>query len=108
MVRDYAKNDMKPARIQSTLIDNLELNPDTVPGLTAIQNCVRTFRRKYLSNSDKIIDIKEVAAKYAYSLSRADYEPTSLGFEVDCMHQPILGDGSDEKPFILGFALSFD
>eukprot|EP00644_Phytophthora_capsici_P000281 jgi/Phyca11/100115/e_gw1.4.1084.1 len=86
-IQDLVLQDVKPARIRNELIDRLTLTADMLPALKQIQN--------FIAADCPYLDLLRDAATF------------SFGYEVDSDNRPVLGDGSDDDPLVIGITTKF-
>ena len=98
--RNMAEQEIKPARIRINPYRSPQPGRQERPKLIDVQNCVSSYRRKHMSNSDLIDTLMKLAQTYCQSPSMTDEDPLAFGFELDVYNNPILGEGTDKNPFI--------
>eukprot|EP00644_Phytophthora_capsici_P019610 jgi/Phyca11/133442/e_gw1.472.5.1 len=81
--RELAKHHLRPMRIRHAMSRKFETSLEELPALSTVQNFVNHYSRTYLLNNDRAF---------------------SFGWDLDCEGKPTVGNGSDERPFIIGLS----
>eukprot|EP00644_Phytophthora_capsici_P002991 jgi/Phyca11/102684/e_gw1.7.736.1 len=99
-----AEERLKPMRIRHALSKKFNVSLDNLPSLTTVQNYVNNFSRTQLDNHDRTVDIRKWVHERAYTGSESMTEPFSFSWNLDDNGKPTVGNGSDEKPFLVGIS----
>ncbi|ETP30722.1 hypothetical protein F442_20337 [Phytophthora nicotianae P10297] len=91
---------LKPARIRILMLAHFNLRPSELPPLQKVQNVVCYYRRTKLGGSDTTSSM--VAAVRGRAFNGEEDEAFSFGWDVDRDGAFVVGNGSDEKPFLVG------
>ncbi|EGZ05439.1 hypothetical protein PHYSODRAFT_408756, partial [Phytophthora sojae] len=75
-----------------------------LPALQKLQNFVCYYRRTKLGGSDTSANIAAAIRARAFSGTEDEHEPISFGWDIDGKGDLTVGNGSDEKPFLIGFS----
>ncbi|KAG3026123.1 hypothetical protein PC120_g6094 [Phytophthora cactorum] len=105
--KDFAKQmtraGMKPARIRSAMLLHFGLRPNELPALQKVQNVVCYYRRTMLRGSDTTVTIVAAVQWLAFNGGKDEQEPFTFGWDLDREGIIVVGNGSGEKPFLVGF-----
>ncbi|KAK1930970.1 hypothetical protein P3T76_013559 [Phytophthora citrophthora] len=94
---------MKPARIYTALLHHFGLPPSELPPLQQVQNFVCHFRRTKLGRSGTIASIEDAVYNRSFTGTESEHEPFRFGWEIDGEGKIVVGNGSSENPFLVGF-----
>ncbi|GMF37339.1 unnamed protein product [Phytophthora fragariaefolia] len=75
-----------------------------LPALSTVQNFGNYHARAHLENNDRVDDVREWVHAHAYTGEEGMTQPFTFGWDLDCEGKPIVGNGSDERPFIVGLS----
>jgi hypothetical protein len=79
-------------------------SPEELPALTTVQNFVNHYSRTHLVNNDRVDDLRDWIHARAFTGEEPIAQPFSFGWDLDSEGKPIVGNGSDEKPFVIGLS----
>ncbi|GMF44936.1 unnamed protein product [Phytophthora fragariaefolia] len=100
--RDLAEHHLRPMRIRSAMSRRFGTSLQDLPALSTVQNFVNYHARAHLGNNDRGDDVREWVHAHAYTGEEGMTQPFTFGWDLDCEGKPIVGNGSDERPFIVG------
>ncbi|ETP24181.1 hypothetical protein F441_02778 [Phytophthora nicotianae CJ01A1] len=100
--RELADQHLRPMRIRLALSRKFETSLMDLPPLTTVQNFVNYYSRTYLENYDRLKELKMWIYTHAYNGSEQMTQPFAFGCEYDSDGKLVVGNGSDESPFIVG------
>ncbi|ETM97742.1 hypothetical protein PPTG_20080, partial [Phytophthora nicotianae INRA-310] len=100
--RELADQHLRPMRIRLALSRKFETSLMDLPPLTTVQNFVNYYSRTYLENYDRLKELKMWIHTHAYNGSEQMTQPFAFGWEYDSDGKLVVGNGSDESPFIVG------
>eukprot|EP00644_Phytophthora_capsici_P010694 jgi/Phyca11/104497/e_gw1.9.729.1 len=103
-VRDLAQNHLRPMRIRHALARKFATPLEELPALKTVQNFVNHYARSRLENHDRVEDLKRWIRHQAYDHSKEMTEPFTFTWEMDNEGLPLVGNGSDRKPFLVGIS----
>ncbi|ETI51031.1 hypothetical protein F443_05554 [Phytophthora nicotianae P1569] len=103
--KDFAKQIcMEAARIHTAMLLHFGLRPSQLPALQKVQNVVCYYRRTKLGGNDTTAAIVEAVQRLAFNGGEEEHDPFTFGWEVDREGKLVVGNGSDEKSFLVGFS----
>ncbi|ETL47613.1 hypothetical protein L916_02656, partial [Phytophthora nicotianae] len=100
--RELADQHLRPMRIRLALSRKFETSLMDLPPLTTVQNFVNYYSRTYLENYDRLKELKMWIYTHAYNGSEQMTQPFAFGCEYDSDGKLVVGNASDESPFIVG------
>ncbi|RLN87955.1 hypothetical protein BBJ28_00025550, partial [Nothophytophthora sp. Chile5] len=100
--REMAKHGMKPAHVRNAMRSKFRLDDDDLPTLRQVQNFVNHFSKSKLGANDRCIEINTEIRSMAYCGTEADAQSFSFAWEEDADGHPLMGNGSDDRPFLVG------
>ncbi|ETI34592.1 hypothetical protein F443_18942 [Phytophthora nicotianae P1569] len=89
-------------RIRLALSRKFDTSLVDLPSLTTVQNFVNYYSRTYLENHDRLQELKTWIHAHAYNGSEQMTQPFTFGWEYDSDGNLVVGNGSDERLFIVG------
>ncbi|KAE8980802.1 hypothetical protein PR002_g24010 [Phytophthora rubi] len=90
--RELTNNHLRPMRIRHAMARKFEIALEELPALTTVQNSVNHYSRTYRVNNDRVDDLRDWIHARAFT----------FGWDLDRDGKPIVGNGSDERPFVIG------
>ncbi|OWZ04475.1 hypothetical protein PHMEG_00023616 [Phytophthora megakarya] len=100
--RDLAENHLRPMRIYHALARKFAIPQEELPPLKTTQNFVNHYGRMQMENHDYVEGLKTWILKHAYDGSETMTQPFTFSWQMDNAGLPIVGNGSDTKPFLVG------
>nr|KAE8937697.1 hypothetical protein PF009_g12398 [Phytophthora fragariae] len=100
--RDLAEHHLRPMRIRHTMARKFDTLLEDLPALSTAQNFVNHHARSNLGNNDRVDDVRKWIHSHAYTGEEALTQPFTFGWDLDSEGKPVVGNGSDERPFIVG------
>ncbi|POM68192.1 Hypothetical protein PHPALM_15676 [Phytophthora palmivora] len=94
--RELATEGLKPARIRKSMARRYGLSEAEMP------SCASNFTKRNLHHNDDYAEILAQIEELGYGPGVSDTQPFSFGWERDAHGKPNVGQGSDEKPFLVG------
>ncbi|KAG2761037.1 hypothetical protein PC129_g13770 [Phytophthora cactorum] len=101
--KQMAEAGMKPARIRTAMLQHFTLQPSDLSALQKVQNFVCYYRRTKLGGSDTTPSITGAIRALAFTGREKEHEPFAFGWDLDENGQLLVGNGSEAKPFLVGF-----
>lgn len=102
--RELTEERLKPMRIRHALSRKFGLELEALPSLGTVQNYVNHYARTKLSNHDRVADIRNWVGERAFNGAESMTKPFTFTWAMDVSGRPVVGDGSDEKPFLVGLS----
>ncbi|KUF85234.1 hypothetical protein AM587_10001370 [Phytophthora nicotianae] len=103
--KDFTKQiGMEAARIHTAMLLHFGLRPSQLPALQKVQNVVCYYRRTKLGGNDTTAAIVEAVQRLAFNAGEEEHDPFTFGWDVDREGKLVVGNGSDEKSFLVGFS----
>jgi hypothetical protein len=99
--RALTNHGVTPLRIMHAI--SQDMPESQTPLLRTLQNFVAYYRRKKLDNTDELQVLIEQITGMAYRGDEDEIEPFAFSCETDAAGVPIVGDGSDDEPFAIGY-----
>ncbi|KAJ8556951.1 hypothetical protein ON010_g9015 [Phytophthora cinnamomi] len=100
-IEELARENLMPQRIRHALDRKFGIQPAVLPSLRTVQNIVHHFRRTRMGGNDKCKAIAEAVRVAAFSGREAEHDPFTFSIEYDESGVPGVGNGSDNRPFLL-------
>ncbi|KAE9248043.1 hypothetical protein PF004_g4031 [Phytophthora fragariae] len=100
--REMSENHLRPMRIRHALSRKFTTPLDALPSLKAVQNFVTHYARTYLENHDRVDELRKWIHARNYTGTEEITQPFTFGWELDGVGKPVVGNGSGERPFIIG------
>jgi hypothetical protein len=100
--RELAQQRLRPLRIQLAMGRKFQLPASDIPPLDKVQNFCNYYSRTELDNHDRLDDLKEWIHSRAYTGSDGEHDMFTFAWDMDEKGKPVVGDGSDEEPFVIG------
>ncbi|KAE8968998.1 hypothetical protein PR001_g27628 [Phytophthora rubi] len=100
--RDLAQNHIRPMRIRHALSRKFATPLEDLPPIKTVQNFVNHYGRTQMENHDHLQELTAWIRGHAYNGSETMTEPFTFAWEMDNAGLPIVGNGSDQKPFLVG------
>ncbi|KAE8984776.1 hypothetical protein PR002_g22836 [Phytophthora rubi] len=89
-------------RIRHAMARKFEIVLEDLPALTTVQNFVNHYSRTYLVNNDRLDDLRDWIHARAFTGEEQMTQAFTFGWNLDRDDKPIVGNSSDERPFIIG------
>nr|CAI72252.1 hypothetical protein PI35.0030 [Phytophthora infestans] len=102
--RELADEHLRPMRIRHALARKFSTPLEDLPPLKTVQNFVNNYSRTYLENHDRVQELRAWVHARAYTGLETMTQTFTFGWKLDSSGKPIVGNGSDEKPFIVGLS----
>ncbi|ETN12824.1 hypothetical protein PPTG_08862 [Phytophthora nicotianae INRA-310] len=102
LARDWAAQGLRPARIWRALIQRFGLDEETVPPLSAVQRFVYHHVTTTLGGSDRMGAIRLKLRKTGFTNREEDNAAFTFTWRTDRDDRPMVGNGSDARPFVVG------
>ncbi|KAG6580134.1 Intraflagellar Transport Protein 52 [Phytophthora cinnamomi] len=99
--RELADHHLKPMRIRNRLSKKFGMLLQDLPELGAVQNFVNHYTRTTLSRNDRVDDLRKWIHARAFSGGEAMTQSFSFGWDLDQDGKPVVGNGSDQRPFVI-------
>ncbi|KAE8978931.1 hypothetical protein PR001_g24703 [Phytophthora rubi] len=100
--RELTNNHLRPMRIRDAMARKFEIALEELPALTTVQNFVNHYSRTYLVNNDRVDDLRDWIHARAFTGEEQMAQAFAFGWDLDRDGKPIVGNGSDERPFVFG------
>ncbi|ETP11504.1 hypothetical protein F441_12980 [Phytophthora nicotianae CJ01A1] len=101
-IHDMTRENLTPLRILHAMSRKFSLSLQDLPELRKVQNCVSHFRRTKLGGNDRFSNVAEHFAAASFTGSEAENEAFTFTRETDISGKCVVGDGSDDRPFVVG------
>ncbi|POM60595.1 hypothetical protein PHPALM_30533 [Phytophthora palmivora] len=99
--RDLSEHHLRPIRIRHAMARKFDTNLEDLPALSTIQNFVNHHARTKLENNDRVDGVKEWIHAHAFTGGEATTQPFTFGWDLDSESKPVVGNGSEERPFMI-------
>ncbi|ETO84099.1 hypothetical protein F444_01961 [Phytophthora nicotianae P1976] len=100
--REMATQVLKPARIRNGMARRFGLTEKETPTLRQMQWFVSSYSKTNLHRNGYHDEILRQIEQLMYCPSVLDMKPFLFGWKRDAHSRPDVGNGSDEKPFLVG------
>jgi len=102
IARELCLHGVTPFRIRNAIAATT--TEAEIPALGKVQNFVAHFRKTEMNNTDDIEVSIKLIADMAFNGEESEPKAFSFSSNIDEYGVPVVGDGSDEDPFIVGFS----
>ncbi|OWZ11659.1 LOW QUALITY PROTEIN: hypothetical protein PHMEG_00015289 [Phytophthora megakarya] len=102
--REWAVQGLTPARIRTGFLRHFNLSKESLPPLSVVQRFVHNYSASHLRNNDILESLKAKIHEVAVNGNEKGSEVFALAWENDMSGRPIVGNGTDHKPFIIDVA----
>ncbi|KAE9333223.1 hypothetical protein PR003_g14125 [Phytophthora rubi] len=102
--RELAENHLRPMRIRHALSRKFGTPLEELAPLKTVQNFVNHYGRTKMENHDRVDELRAWIHEHAFNGSELMTQPFTFGWEMDNAGEPVVGNGSDERPFIIGLS----
>uniref|UniRef100_H3GHY2 MULE transposase domain-containing protein n=1 Tax=Phytophthora ramorum TaxID=164328 RepID=H3GHY2_PHYRM len=102
--RELAENHLRPMRIRHALARKFATPLEELPTLKTVQNFVNHHGRTEMQNHDRVAELRSWIHECAYDGSELMNQVFTFTWELDDTGKPVIGNGSDEKPFLVGLS----
>ncbi|RLN95579.1 hypothetical protein BBJ28_00020192 [Nothophytophthora sp. Chile5] len=102
--RELAENHLQPMRIRHALARKFSTPLEELPTLKTVQNFVSHHGRTQMQNHDRVDELRAWIRERAYNGSELTNQAFTFAWEMDNTGKPIVCNGSDEKPFLVGLS----
>ncbi|ETI57412.1 hypothetical protein L914_21504, partial [Phytophthora nicotianae] len=102
--RELAEQHVRPMRIHHALSRKFSVPLDSLPDLGVIQNYVNHYSRTFLENHDRVDELRAWVQERAFTGAEATDQPFTFSWLLDPERRPVVGDGSDQRPFVVGLS----
>ncbi|KAG2773518.1 hypothetical protein PC116_g20664 [Phytophthora cactorum] len=104
LCREMAEHNLRPMRIRHALSRKFDTPLENQPVLRVVQNFVNHYSRTHLENHERVDEIRKWIHARAFNGDDAMGHTFIFGWELDREGRPEVGNGSDERPFIVGIS----
>eukprot|EP00644_Phytophthora_capsici_P003947 jgi/Phyca11/108692/e_gw1.15.210.1 len=102
--REMAAHHLRPQRIRHALARKFDTSLENLPGLQVVQNFVNHYSRSSLQNHDRVDEMRDWVHARVFTGEEALDQPFTFVWRLDCDGRPVVGNGSNESPFVLGIS----
>ncbi|ETP53322.1 hypothetical protein F442_01760 [Phytophthora nicotianae P10297] len=102
VAREWAAQGLKPSRIRSGFLRRFNLDEQSLPALSVVQKFVHNYATNHLRNNDLIGTVRAKIQEAAFTGTESESDPFTFVWENDASGRPIVGNGSDDTPFVVG------
>ncbi|POM58929.1 Hypothetical protein PHPALM_36358 [Phytophthora palmivora] len=102
--RELTNHHLRPMQIRHAMARKFETALEELPALSTVQNFVNHYSRTYLANNDRVDDLRDWIHASAFTGAEPVTQAFTFGWDLDCDGKPIVGNGSDERPFVVGLS----
>jgi len=99
--RDMVAQGLKPQRIRNAMREKFTVPAERMPTLSQVQGFCNHFASSKLGNHDRFEDILASVRAHAFR-EQTDHEPITFTDQNNEAGQLMMGDGTDESPFVVG------
>ncbi|GMF39178.1 unnamed protein product [Phytophthora lilii] len=100
--QELVSHRLKPVRVLNALRVKFGLEGDRLPRLRPIQNLVNYYSKTQLGYNDDHEDVTSTVRDMAYDPSSNGSTPITFTYNKSEQGDLVVGDGSDEEPFVVG------
>jgi hypothetical protein len=100
--QELAENHLRPMRKQHALARKFSTPLEELPSLKTVQNFVNHYGRTQMQNHDRVEAQRSWIRERAYNGSELTSQAFTFAWEVDDTGKPLLGNGLDVKPLLVG------
>ncbi|GMF45577.1 unnamed protein product [Phytophthora fragariaefolia] len=91
-------------QIRHALSRKIGVTLEDLPSLGTVQNYVNHYARTILGNHDRVDEIQNWVAERAFTRGETMIQPFAFTWAMDMHGRPLVGNGSDENPFLVGLS----
>ncbi|KAJ8527456.1 hypothetical protein ON010_g14806 [Phytophthora cinnamomi] len=102
--RDWARQGLRPARIWHSLLQRYNLDETSAPSLSVVQRFVHHYVAKQLGGSDLMAAVRAKARSAGFTGQEEENEAFTFSWRTDREGKPVVGNGSDANPFVVGIS----
>ncbi|RLN92624.1 hypothetical protein BBJ28_00015178 [Nothophytophthora sp. Chile5] len=102
--RELAENHLRPMRIRHAQARKFSTPLEELLTLKTVQNFVNHHGRTQMQNHDRVDELRTWIRERAYNGSELTNQAFTFAWEMDNTGKPIVGNGSVEKPFLVGLS----
>ncbi|KAE9073902.1 hypothetical protein PF010_g24891 [Phytophthora fragariae] len=73
-----------------------------LPSLSTVQNFVQHYSRTHLTCNDRVDDLRKWIHGRAFTGREDLAQPFTYAWDLDADGKPVVGNGSEERPFVVG------
>ncbi|OWZ04428.1 hypothetical protein PHMEG_00023677 [Phytophthora megakarya] len=100
--RELTDQRLRPMRIHHAMAWKFNTALQDLPALTQVHNFVSYYSRTYLVNNDRVDDLRDWIHSKAFTGEEGLNQAFTFGWDLDPAGKPVVGNGSDQRPFIVG------
>ncbi|GMF46344.1 unnamed protein product [Phytophthora fragariaefolia] len=98
--RQMAASGHRPMRILVNM--TTQFSTGDSPSLRSVQNFCNNYLRSKCDNHDYYFEIAEEIQRQCFTGLKDDFSPFTFGWDFDVHGKLVVGDGSNQQPFIIG------
>ncbi|KAG6604477.1 uncharacterized protein IUM83_14095 [Phytophthora cinnamomi] len=102
VAQEMTAQGLKPVRIRNAILRKFNLAPEELPALSKIQRFCQHYASTKLGCNDYVKETRELIRGAGYVSTMNEHESFTLTLSSDANGLPAVGNGSDDKPFIMG------
>jgi hypothetical protein len=100
--KNLVTNGARPMAILSEMVDQLQLTPETVPPLAQVQRTAYHHKRVLLMATALVSQMRKTVRVLGYRDDLDETTPFTFACPVDDFGIPEIGNGSEDRPFLIG------
>ncbi|GMF37120.1 unnamed protein product [Phytophthora lilii] len=104
VVRDWARQELRPARIWQSVLQRFRLNESTEPALSVVQRFVHHYISSELGGSDVMATVRRAVQDAGFTGKEDETDAFTFAWRTDGAGMSVVGNGSDADPFVLGIS----
>ncbi|RLN48812.1 hypothetical protein BBJ28_00013307 [Nothophytophthora sp. Chile5] len=101
-VPELTLHHLRPMRIMHAMSRKFETVLQDLPSLNIVQNFVHHYSRTHLARNDRVDDLRKWIHERAFTGREDLVQPFTYAWDLDADGKPVVGNGSEERPFIVG------
>ncbi|RLN95026.1 hypothetical protein BBJ28_00023485 [Nothophytophthora sp. Chile5] len=101
-VKELTLHHLRSMRIRHAMSRKFETVLQDLPSLNTVQNFVHHYSRTHLARNDRVDDLRKWIHERAFTGREDLVRPFTYAWDLDADGKPVVGNGSEERPFIVG------
>ncbi|ETL49360.1 hypothetical protein L916_01140, partial [Phytophthora nicotianae] len=101
-VRELTLHNLRPMRFRHAMSRKFEIVLQDLPSLSRVQNFVQHYWRTNLTRNDRVDDLRKWIHERAFTGEEGLAQPFTYAWDLDADGKPVVGNGSEERPFVVG------
>ncbi|KAE9314139.1 hypothetical protein PF001_g8412 [Phytophthora fragariae] len=105
-MKDFARTmtaqGLTPVRIRNGIMRGFNLAPEDLPALAKVQRFCQHYASSKLGSNDYLKEMRKLVQDAAFNSEMDELESFTFTQDIDAGGLPVVGNGSDQNPFVVG------